>query len=173
MTRMYLHATGSTCYDRSGITHPVRIGMDLEAILKSLCGVSKTSWESQYGWVNQPVVLSFDTTEGSRRNLDKLDYFLMMLGLLVAAHWGYDQHSNKVPDDLVVAPVVRDAVDESIVACADWYTSDDGWILVSAAKIDDLVESADDPEDHGITGPFERVADCLKRWSPVDRFYHA
>lgn len=85
MGKFYLKATGSTCYDETGITFPEKKEIDLQLLL-ILAGAGLVRWERQFGWSNQPKVLVFDY-----RNIDQLDalieYKIYPLGLLVREYW--------------------------------------------------------------------------------------
>ena len=54
----YLKAIGSTCYDESGITFPNKIKFDLKNLVWGR-GAIFIKWGRQFGWANQPKVLSF------------------------------------------------------------------------------------------------------------------
>ena len=89
-----------------------------------------------------------------------------------------DQYGNKIPlDDLVVLSGENPAelTDHALrlISKADWYEAD-GIILVPASQVENFLEA--DPVDCGLTLEGEAVyyiADCLKRWSGADGFYHA
>lgn len=89
-----------------------------------------------------------------------------------------DQYGRPIPDDLVLLPTSGDnwwLWDDEIetVLRVDWYEANDV-LLASAKALNGLSE--DDPIDAGVDlNRVEvcRVADCLKRYSPEDGFYHA
>jgi hypothetical protein len=61
--RYYIHATGSTCYDRTGVTYPQpHKAIDFNKLVKS-CGGQWLRWQRKFGWHNQPDVLTFAATE--------------------------------------------------------------------------------------------------------------
>jgi len=66
--RFYLYATGSTCYDKSGITFPVKRVLALEALVIA-CGGTNVKWENQFEWSNLPEVLCFDCADLSKINV--------------------------------------------------------------------------------------------------------
>ena len=80
--KYYLKATGSVCYDNSGITFPLIISVDYEEIL-SRFQISNISWENQYGWSNQPEVLTFWAEEENVKQLNTE----IPIGLIVVEHW--------------------------------------------------------------------------------------
>lgn len=95
-----------------------------------------------------------------------------------------DQYGNTIPDDLVVPTYQPWLTDEEVKAImdADWYEEEiSGLILVPFSQLPTgISESAymapedclDDPiEEMG--GDIFYIADCLKRFSPEDDFYHA
>ncbi len=82
MKKYYLKATGSVCYEKSGITFPLVINVDYNEIL-SRYGATNLSWENQYGWSNQPEVLCFFAEE---ENIKKLNEEIP-IGLIVVDHW--------------------------------------------------------------------------------------
>lgn len=59
--RFYIRASGSVCYDRTGITFPAPSAIDFVALLKKN-GVKNYSWCRENGWSNQPRVLCFRAT---------------------------------------------------------------------------------------------------------------
>ena len=80
--RYYIKATGQVCYDSSGIVFPSQIALDFKELLSQLKN-AEIKWENQFGWFNQPKVLSFRATEKEARAVnDKLP-----LGLIVSGHW--------------------------------------------------------------------------------------
>ncbi len=70
MKRHYIRATGSTCYDETGITFPVKEAVDWNALLEGLSDPQPT-WENEFGWDNQPKVLVFSATEEEARLVDE------------------------------------------------------------------------------------------------------
>ena len=82
MKKYYLKGTGSVCYDKSGITFPLIIKVDYAEIL-SRFQISDFTWEDQYGWSNQPEVLTFLAKE---ENIKKLNEEIP-IGLIVVEHW--------------------------------------------------------------------------------------
>lgn len=84
--RYYISAHGSYCYDKSGITYPVKTPMDLEAILREH-GAKDFRWEHQFGWRNQPPVLSF-THKALRFSRDFSDMNgAINSKLMISQHW--------------------------------------------------------------------------------------
>lgn len=57
----YIRATGATCYDRTGVTFPVKEPVDWDALLEGLKAPAPR-WEREFGWDNQPEVLVFSAT---------------------------------------------------------------------------------------------------------------
>ena len=82
MKKYYLKATCSVCYDKTGITFPLIINVDYGEIL-SRYGTTDLTWENQYGWSNQPKVLTFLAEE---ENIKKLNEEIP-IGLIVVEHW--------------------------------------------------------------------------------------
>lgn len=60
--RYYISASSSTCYDKSGITYPYVLAIDLAKLVKSIASKPATRWAKQFGWYNQPQVLCFTAT---------------------------------------------------------------------------------------------------------------
>ena len=65
MKRYYLHATGCTCYDRTGITFPEpKISIPIEELAHIFFGYNtETVLQRQFNWNNQHEVLTFSATE--------------------------------------------------------------------------------------------------------------
>ena len=80
--KYYLKATGSVCYDKNGITFPLIIKVDYGEIL-SRYKITDLTWENQFGWNNQPEVLTFWAEE---ENIKKLNEEIP-IGLIVVKHW--------------------------------------------------------------------------------------
>ena len=82
MKRYYLKALGSVCYSDFGITYPQKLAVNLKELLK-LSGAKNIRWGKQYGWNNQPKVISFriDDKQLIRVNLNlvKLDLPLVVM----------------------------------------------------------------------------------------------
>lgn len=66
----YIRATGSTCYDQSGITFPVKEAVDWNALLEGL-GNPRTKWEPEHGQSNLPPVLTFWANDEEVRLVDE------------------------------------------------------------------------------------------------------
>ena len=80
--RYYIKATGSVCYDSTGIIFPSQIALDFTSLLSQLKN-AEMKWENQFGWKNQPLVLTFKATEKEARAVnDRLP-----LGLIVSEYW--------------------------------------------------------------------------------------
>ena len=77
----YLKATGSTCYNKTGITFPICIVIDLVKLLKSY-GVTNIEWRRQFDWSNQPEVLTFNIEYSKKLSSDVYNF-----GLLVSDIW--------------------------------------------------------------------------------------
>lgn len=69
MKKFYLHAIGSACYDKTGITFPIKDEINLVKFLQD-CGVKITSWRA-YPYRNCPRVLSFMCEEDLISNINK------------------------------------------------------------------------------------------------------
>ena len=81
--RYYIKATGSICYDETGIVFPSQIALDFKDLLSQLKN-PEIRWENQFGWFNQPLVLTFKASEEEAKAVrDKLP-----MGLIVSEHWG-------------------------------------------------------------------------------------
>ena len=85
MAKFYLKATGSACYDFSGITFPQTKSFDLEMLIMGTGGTSLI-WERQFGWRNQPLVLTFEAT-GNQSALIALKINSACLPLMVSKKW--------------------------------------------------------------------------------------
>jgi hypothetical protein len=72
------------CYGREGITYPVRQSLELEGIVRAL-GAYAIAWEPQYGWDNQPEVLTFRCSPARAAVIDAR----MPHGLMVTEYWRY------------------------------------------------------------------------------------
>jgi hypothetical protein len=59
--QFYIRATGSTCYDQTGITFPIKDPVDWYSLFAGLKDPSPR-WENEFGWENQPEVLVFRAT---------------------------------------------------------------------------------------------------------------
>ena len=83
--RFYLKPTGSTCYDKSGITFPHKFTYDLQSLVANR-GAKDIGWQRQFGWANQPEVLIFDCDKDQR---DRICFALcnQALNLLVAERY--------------------------------------------------------------------------------------
>lgn len=68
--RRYIRATGSTGYDKTGITFPVQEPVDWEVLLAGLKRPNPT-WEHEHGWENQPEVLVFTASDEEARMVDE------------------------------------------------------------------------------------------------------
>ena len=80
--RHYIRATGSVCYDQTGIVFPSQIALDFKALLSQL-KKPQVKWEKQFGWFNQPEVLTFRATEkGAKQVNDKLPIGLIVIEYL-------------------------------------------------------------------------------------------
>ena len=82
MKKYYLKAICSVCYGKSGITFPLIISVDYEEVL-SRYKISDLTWENQYGWSNQPEVLTFSAEEENIKLLNEE----LPIGLIVVEHW--------------------------------------------------------------------------------------
>ena len=91
-----------------------------------------------------------------------------------------DQYGDKVPNDLVLPPMMEAINDEQlkVIMAADWYEVEGkGYaILMSFRQIKGLSEA--DPLDADIDLSAKgikvfRINECLKRYSDEDGFYHA
>lgn len=56
--KYYLKALGSVCYDREGITFPLHYAVQFDNMARAFFG-NKFAWQTQFGWTNQPEVLTF------------------------------------------------------------------------------------------------------------------
>lgn len=83
MKKYYLKAIGSTCYDETGITFPNKIEYDLRLAVWQR-GALYVKWGRQFGWANQPKVVTFRTDEPAI--LDFIQHMLdnQKLNLIVA-----------------------------------------------------------------------------------------
>ena len=80
--RYYIKATGSVCYDDTGIVFPSQIALDFKELLSQLKN-PEIKWENHFGWINQPLVLTFRANEKEAKEVnDELP-----IGLIVNGHW--------------------------------------------------------------------------------------
>ena len=84
--RYYIKATGSTCYDRTGITFPEKKELDLEGIVKNHGGYN-LRWESQFGWTNQPDVLTFKALQNDLNPVKELELVLPNELIICHQYW--------------------------------------------------------------------------------------
>lgn len=75
---------GSTCYDASGITFPKKKTLEIENIVTDHLGID-LKWSNQFGWSNQPEVITFQFVNDNRAALAHklLDETLNKFGLIV------------------------------------------------------------------------------------------
>ena len=78
MKKYYVRATGSTCYDKTGITFPEKVSIDFDSLLEDTKNVQ---WENQFGWSNQPKVITFHCTKSLADKIDSS--FPFNYGLIV------------------------------------------------------------------------------------------
>ena len=100
--KYYIKATGSTCYDKTGITYPENKTIDLETLVNSHGGFNCV-WQNQFGWSNQPQVLTFEMDDNSldyqglkeqaSLKIQNIENEIYRLGLLICLHW---QHIVKI-----------------------------------------------------------------------------
>lgn len=88
MPRYYLRASGSNCYDKTGVTFPTHQPMNIEDIIKSVCEKPNLRWANQFGWSNQPKVLTFNATEQEVKGLDEVFPYATVL---VTPHWNEEK----------------------------------------------------------------------------------
>ena len=107
----YLRATGSTCYDRTGLTFPNTVPMDFQAILRKH-DVVETEWKPEFGWSNQPDVLCFQATSEQARAIG--EEFSFQSGIIVRTMWEEDElrchrqaHDLRSPDSAKKKVCVR------------------------------------------------------------------
>ncbi len=95
--RMYLKAMGSQYYDRTGVTFPGKISIDLEQIIRGVAEDYSVEWERQFEWSNQPEVLCFDVEAGgwSEAKIDEFRPFLNWLYLMPTEHWMYEMQDHQ------------------------------------------------------------------------------
>jgi len=86
--RYYLKATGSTCYNSSGVTFPIDVAIDFEHIVAS-AGATDLEWANQFGWSNQPEVLCFSLDNPSKAILNMIELVIATyrVGILVTTIW--------------------------------------------------------------------------------------
>jgi len=82
--RYYIRATGSVCYDPTGIIFPSKIALDFTDLLSPLEN-AEVKWENQFGWCNQPLVLTFKGSENEAKDINEK----LPIGLIVSGHWVY------------------------------------------------------------------------------------
>lgn len=95
MNRYYLKALGTICYDKTGLTYPEQLTVDLEKIAK-LAGASEIHWEQQFGFSNLPEVLCFGFFT-DRDSFDRLSMFTDLMhpfGLMVKDHWSWESKNE-------------------------------------------------------------------------------
>ena len=67
MKKYYVKATSSVCYDKTGITFPEKVSVNFDKLLKD---AENIQWENQFGWDNQPEVITFYGSVGLVAMLD-------------------------------------------------------------------------------------------------------
>lgn len=86
--RYYLQAMGDTCYDPDyGLTYPYKAPVDFRELLTNV-GASNIRTAHQFGWSNQPRVLTFNLG-GDAKTAD-LRIGLNFPALRIANHWRHD-----------------------------------------------------------------------------------
>lgn len=90
MNRYYIKATGSTCYDKSGLTYPNKLTIDLEQLVK-LGDASEVHWEPHLNLDNLPEVLCFGywVTEDQYDTMTMVSDIIYPMGLIIASHWDH------------------------------------------------------------------------------------
>jgi hypothetical protein len=90
--RHYLKATGSACYhETNGIVFP-DIKINLRELLRNH-GATNIRYARQFGWANQPKVLTFNIDDGnflesiSNRRALRNSLSRLQLPLVIALHW--------------------------------------------------------------------------------------
>ena len=85
-----------------------------------------------------------------------------------------DQFGNDVPNDLVVVDsghfVTKD--DIAVILEKNWYECN-GFILISSENLDESLYLLPEDCDLEIKEPIYYIGNILKRWNPIDGFYHA
>lgn len=78
----YIKATGSTCYNRTGITYPESIrfvhhaSKYLATIVSAIIGQGDTYWGHIYDLDNTPEILFFDLNQYNEHRLDAVKSFI-------------------------------------------------------------------------------------------------
>jgi len=80
--RFYIKATGSICYNETGIIFPSHIPFDFKDLLSPLHN-PEMKWQHQFGWINQPKVLTFRASEKEAKEVNEK----LPIGLIVSEHW--------------------------------------------------------------------------------------
>ena len=80
--RYFIKNIGTVCYDEQGITFPGRIPIKLYDLMSNL-RFAQPLWECQYGWSNQPRVLSFLATNQEVKAIEAA----LPIGLVVCKYW--------------------------------------------------------------------------------------
>lgn len=88
MDRYYIKALDSSGYDRTGITFPEHIPLNLRELVKSCVeNRRRVTWSKQFGWYCQPEVLCFYAEQHETRKIDELLY---PYHLITIPHWKED-----------------------------------------------------------------------------------
>lgn len=94
--RFYLGATGSTCYDETGMTYPRQIAINFEEKIAEFFQAKVFNWQAIFDYPNTPPVLTFHTElsgqEFSAAYEEFLDFLAendMGFNFLIIDHWCY------------------------------------------------------------------------------------
>ena len=79
MTKYYIKATGSVCYDKTGITFPEKVSVDFDSLLKN---AENVQWENYHGWDNLPEVVTFHCSKILADEIES--HFPFSYGLIVS-----------------------------------------------------------------------------------------
>lgn len=94
--KLYLHATGSTCYDKTGMTYPRQVMVDFVEKITEFFQAKDFRWEPIFDQEYSPAVLTFHTNlsgqELSAATEEFYDFLAekdMGFNFLVVDHWCY------------------------------------------------------------------------------------
>lgn len=101
--RYYVHATGTTCYDCTGLTSPQKIRVDWQSLIGP---APEEEPEIEWRWLspNRPEVITFDATRREAREIgDRLEDLCREAGLYSTTLivWRWPTSEAKIEADLV------------------------------------------------------------------------
>lgn len=139
VSRWYIHATGSTCYNMEGVTFPPERaeGVNWEGLIQDVVRGPHCAWERRLGWLNQPHVLTFNATAQQAKEVEAK---LPPHGFLVLTYWRSSRLVVEIEGGL----------------CTGIYTNDQ---TLRAVRVDwDIPETDGGPSCEYVTDPLVRMS---------------